>query len=184
MQHRAQDTVMPHQIDVFKELLVALRQIVKATDARSKRIARATGLSTTQLLALQAIEGQQTIAAGDLARELGLTQATVTSLLQRLELRGLVQRERDLRDRRRVNVTLTETGKTLLGDSPMALQELLEKRFVELEDWEQLQILSSLQRVARLIDAEDIEAAPVLDTGGLAEAWPQRAPLDSETEPQ
>ncbi len=152
---------------VYRDVLVALRQIVKAADARSKRIARETGLTTTQVLALQVIDNATTVTAGALAGELNLTQATVTTIISRLESRGLIARARDEADRRRVRVTLTADGAAALRDAPQALQDVLAARFTELETWEQHQILAVVQRLASLMDASRIEAAPVLDVGTL-----------------
>ena len=36
-----------------------------------------------------------------------------------------------------------------------------------LEDWERTQLLASLQRLASMMDAESIDAAPLLETGKL-----------------
>ena len=45
------------------------------------------------------------------------------------------------------------------------LQEDFERRFALLAEWEQTQILASLQRIAELMDAEDLDASPVLTSG-------------------
>jgi DNA-binding MarR family transcriptional regulator len=47
---------------------------------------------------------------GELARRLGITEKTVTGVVDRLEREGHVQRERITLDRRVVNCRLTETG--------------------------------------------------------------------------
>ncbi len=160
---------MASDSDTYRDVLIALHQIVKATSARSKRIARETGLSTPQLLALQIVDTAQTLTAGELARELNLTQATVTALVTRLEDKQLLARRKDDSDRRRVNISVTAAGRALLGEAPRALQDALAARFGQLESWEQLQVLSVVQRLAILMDTRDMETAPVLDIGTLAE---------------
>jgi len=45
-------------------------------------------------------------------------------------------------------------------------------RFSRLQDWEQSQILSSLQRVAAMMNAGDIDASPVLDLGAIDRIQP------------
>jgi DNA-binding MarR family transcriptional regulator len=47
---------------------------------------------------------------GELATHLGLSKATATELVNRVQQRGLVDRMRDERDQRRVYVWLTEHG--------------------------------------------------------------------------
>jgi DNA-binding MarR family transcriptional regulator len=68
-----------------------------------------------------------------------------------------------------VTLSLTESGASLLANAPSTLQDQLRDRFGELQEWEQLQILYVLHRLVTLMDARDIEAAPVLDTGLLIE---------------
>ena len=46
-------------------------------------------------------------------------------------------------------------------------QERFAQRFKDLQGWEQTQLLASLQRIAAMMDAEDIDAAPVLSSGSV-----------------
>jgi DNA-binding MarR family transcriptional regulator len=159
-------------IDVYKEVLVALRQILRTTASQSKRLARETGLTTAQFVSLQAIGGAGEMSAGDLARALNLTQATVTAVVTRLERRGLIARRRAEQDKRRVIVSLTASGEALLAAAPTSLQARLAERFGALAPWEQLHILAAVQRLAALMDATPLEAAPVLDAGSIADTEP------------
>ena len=54
-----------------------------------------------------------------------------------------------------------------LGDAPDALQQRYVRAFGRLADWEQAQLVSSLERVADMLDAKGMDAAPVLTTGEL-----------------
>ena len=55
---------------------------------------------------------------------------------------------------------MLDKGKT--RRTPPPIQESFLTQFDKLKDWEQSTILSSLQRLVQMIDAKDIEAAPVL----------------------
>ena len=146
------------------DVLITLRRIIRAIDMRSRRLMQEAGFTGPQLLVLQALARAEEMSAGDLARKVNLSQGTVTSILDRLEKRALIQRVRSDSDRRRIFVSLTEEGRQRLSIAPTLLQERFIQRFAELKDWEQHQILSSLQRLAEMMDAQDIDAAPVLDT--------------------
>lgn len=61
-------------------------------------------------------------------------------------------------------VTLSDTGTQAIENAPTLLQESFVKSFVEIKQWEQTLILSSLQRIASMMQASDLEAAPVLDS--------------------
>jgi DNA-binding MarR family transcriptional regulator len=149
------------------DVLIALRRIIRATDLYSRRLSRESGLTAPQLLILQAIDGKGEITMGDIAAGVSLSQATVTTILDRLETRGLVVRERGSSDKRRVYAHLTEAGQSLIADAPEPLQETFVKRFTALKDWEQSQIISAVERIASMMDADDIDASPVLDVGAI-----------------
>jgi hypothetical protein len=89
----------------------------------------------------------------------------MTGILDRLEKRGLVQRTRDPEDRRRMTAAPTAAGLTLLDSAPSPLQDRFRAEFAKLEEWEQTHMLATLQRIAAMMDAEELEAAPVLTTG-------------------
>ena len=77
----------------------------------------------------------------------------------------IVRRVRSDIDRRRVHVEATEACDRLLENSPPLLQEQFAKRFDALEEWEQTLMLSTLQRVATMMDARDLSVSPVLTPG-------------------
>jgi len=149
------------------EVLVALRRIIRATDLYSKHLAKNTGLTAPQMLLLQTLRNKGGETVGAIAKEMSLSQATVTTILDRLEKKSLVIRERSTSDRRKVLVYLSDNALDILKDAPLPLQYQFSRQFVDLQDWEQLMIISSLSRIAQMMDAQHIDAAPVLDVGML-----------------
>ena len=154
-------------MDTIEQVLIAIRRVIRATDLHSKQITRLSGLTSSQLVLLKSIEQQERVTAGEIAQRISLSQATVTTILDRLQSKGLVERERDSADKRRVYVRLTDAGRSALSDAPRPLQETFINQFQQLHDWEQAMILSSLQRVAHMMDADKLDASPVLDIGRL-----------------
>ncbi|QIB64510.1 MarR family winged helix-turn-helix transcriptional regulator [Kineobactrum salinum] len=149
------------------EVLVALRRVIRATDLHSRHLAKTTGLTSPQILLLQTIRDQGQVTIGQLATDISLSQATVTSILDRLEKRGLVYRERSCTDKRKVHAHLTNAGMEVLKHAPVPLQEQFTREFGELEEWEQAMIISSLQRIAGMMDKGQLSASSVLDIGIL-----------------
>ena len=154
-------------LPIDTEVLSALRRLIRATDLDSKRLARQTNLSTSQLLVLELLADGPAQTVGSIAEKVGLAQATATTLVDRLEERGLVARRRSDRDRRQVNVMLTAVGRNLQSEAPTALQTRFLANFSKLEEWERLSILSALKRLADLMEAENLDASPVLDVGSI-----------------
>ena len=147
--------------------LIALRQILRATEISARALAKNCGLTPSQLILMQVIEREGEATPGFLAKEVSLSQATVTALLDKLERRQLLLRRRDTSDRRRINVALTEAGRAALHDAPDSLQERFEHSFLRLEDWEKAFLVAALERTVSLLDAEGLDAAPVLDVGAI-----------------
>lgn len=156
-------------IDNYQQLLVALRRINRATDLASKRLAKDSGLTTPQLLVMQATSDAVSLTVTQIAREINLTQATTTSIVNGLERRGLLDKRRDNEDKRRVIVSLTQAGRTLIQNAPRTLQQLLGRRFEGLEPWEQSFVLAAVQKLASLMDAEELDAAPMLHAGAIVQ---------------
>jgi DNA-binding MarR family transcriptional regulator len=79
--------------------------------------AAASGLGITDMKTLSILLQEGPMTAGQIARRLNLTTGAVTNLIDRLERRGLVMRQRDQNDRRKVIVAVNE-AKLQTGGSP------------------------------------------------------------------
>ena len=156
---------MSDNLPMEEQVISALRRITRAIDLHSRLLLQKDGLTIPQLAALRAIQRLQPITVGVLARDIHLGAATVTGILMRLSKRGLVSRTRGGLDRRSVVVQLTDDGAKLVAEAPSLLQDRFRRELAKLQEWEQTMILATLQRIASMMDAEDIEAAPVLVPG-------------------
>jgi DNA-binding MarR family transcriptional regulator len=154
---------------VTEMVVTALRRIMHAVDMRSRRLISSHGITGPQIMILKVLSVLNGSSVGELTREVHLSQATVTGILDRLEKRGLVERQRSDVDKRKVNVSLTRAGEKILADAPPLLQEKFMSEFAKLEDWEQTQILSSLQRIVSMMEASDIRVEPILTSDSIEE---------------
>lgn len=150
-------------------MLVALRRVMRAVDLHSRRLVQSHGLTGPQAVIIGEVIAHQGLTAGDLARRVNLSQATVTDIVKRLETRGLLCRSRDQADRRRVLISTTEAGQKIHDNAPPLLQETFVARFEALPDWEQTQLLSAMQRIGALMDAEDLDAAALLSSEEISQ---------------
>ena len=153
----------------YDNILISLRRIMRAADLHSQKLMKESGLTAPQLLVVQAIEKEGSPSTSSLARSIAVSQATMTRIIDRLERAGLVRREKSSTDKRVVNISLTDAGRTKLESAPEPLQEEFLREFRKLEDWEQQMLKSSLLRIARMMDAQDIDAAPILQAGAIIE---------------
>lgn len=120
-----------------------------------------------QLLVLQNIQEHPGVMVREIAESINLSPATITNILDRIEARELVTRIRSTTDKRKVGVYLTEKGEASLENAPRPLQEHFVERFNNMKDWEQSQMVATMQRIASMMDAENIDASPFLEVGSL-----------------
>ncbi|MBF4336418.1 MULTISPECIES: MarR family winged helix-turn-helix transcriptional regulator [Vibrio] len=151
-------------LDIHEEVLVAIRQIIRATDLHSKKINKDFGLTSPQLLLMRAIQNSADMTIKQLSDHTNMSQATATSILDRLEKRALIIRERDQQDKRKVHALLTPTGDELLLKAPTLLKDSFIEQFQALNAWEQTLILSTLQRLSMMMKTPEIEASTLLSS--------------------
>lgn len=160
---------MPQSI----ELVAALRRITQSLDNHSKYLEAQTGLTLSQVLVMEALALSSTpMNAGELAGRVHLSQGTLTTILDRLEGRGLLRRVRGEPDRRRVMVALTDQGRSVAERAPSALPAHFERAFARLEATQARLLLDALRAVAALMqrpgDAERERLEPGVESAGAA----------------
>ncbi|WP_370307872.1 MarR family winged helix-turn-helix transcriptional regulator [Sphingobium abikonense] len=158
--------------DIATQTLRALRRIMRATEIGSRQLAAATGLTPSQLLVLREIDARDAATPGAIAHALHFSQATITTIVDRLVALNYVQRQRSERDKRQSHLRILPDGVAALADAPDPLQMKFTDGFGKLEPWEQAMILASVERLSSLMGAQDIDAAPLLDSGLIDRSEP------------
>jgi DNA-binding MarR family transcriptional regulator len=153
-------TAEPQMSVAEEEILRSVRRIVRAVGLYSRKLMTQTGLSGPQLICLRQLAQDGAMQTSHLAEAVNLSSATVCGILNRLERRGLVERERQLEDRRRVVVSLTDAGQDTVNNAPPALDD------------EQNVIQDTLGKLVSMMSAEDLDAAPILEPGDAVTPGP------------
>ena len=148
-------------------ILRSLRQIIRAIDRHSRKLRRLFNLTVPQIVCLQQLREQGDLTAGDLAQAACLSQPTITGIIDRLEKRGLVNRLRGARDRRRVFISLSEEGREIVAIMPKPLQDQFLTRLAELPEAEQTTVAETLAMIVDMMSAGDLEASPILTLNDL-----------------
>ncbi len=168
---------MGTSLSIEDQIVAAIRRIMRAVDLHSRHLAEEHGLTGPQLATLKAASRLgEASSTGALARAVHLSGPTVTGILDRLAKRGLVERARSGQDRRSVTITITRRGEEVLAAAPSLLQDRFRGELARVEDWEQTMILAMLQRIAAMMDAESLDASPVLVPGPVDAATQGAAP--------
>ena len=119
-----------------------------------------------QLLCLRVIaeaEPGAEVTAAIVSQSVQLSPATVSRILDRLEKRQLILRERRSADRRKVCLSLTQAGRQKVDELPTPLQEQFVTRMQSLSCEAQAQLLGTLEKIVEMMEATELDAAPVLD---------------------
>jgi len=155
-------------MEKHQELLISLRKVIRAIGLHSKQLNKTSGLTSPQLLIMLEIDKVSGVNSSQIAKNVNLSAATVTNIIDRLENKNLVSRVRNTQDKRKIGLFLTEDGQALLVKAPQPLQEHFIENFSNLAQWEQSQLLSSIERLADMMDANEIDAAPLLELNALS----------------
>ena len=160
---------MQNNTELPDQILISIRQIVRRITNHSRFLSRQLGLTIPQLLCLRAIgeleSVEEEITINRVSQQVKLSAATVSRIVDRLVRADLVIRERGKRDRRRVCLSLTVMGLERYQTLPAPLQEQFVRRLNALPLEEQSALLASLNQIGEFMDAQDLDAAPILTPG-------------------
>lgn len=148
-------------------ILRSLRRIIQAVDIHSRKLAGIHNITTPQLVTLLWIVESGSSTASGIAKQIHLSNSTVVGILDRLESKDLIIRERSTQDRRLVHVRATESGVALARSAPSPLQDVFAQALHRLPESEQNTIAMSLERIVDLMEARNIDAVPLLDSGSI-----------------
>jgi len=160
---------MKNEDEIAHEVLRAIRRIVRRISEHSKHLSREVGLTLPQLMCLKAIgeleERGEEITVAQVGKQVQLSPATTSRILDRLVRSELITRTRQEKDRRKVCLALTAAGVERYQTLPTPLQERFIERLLDLEPQERLDLLDALRRISELMEATELDAAPLLVPG-------------------
>lgn len=143
----------------FDPVLKAIRRIIHSVDSRSKKVARATGLTIPQIVVLKAVRDLGEVPTKRVSAYADLTAATVITILDKLEQRSLVVRRRGTEDRRVVYTRLTPKGRETIDAAPPLLNEAVVNAFAKMPDARRRRLITALSELAELFDRAEQNAS-------------------------
>jgi len=125
----------------------------------SNRMARDLGLTGPQRLVVRCIGKYPGIPASQLATILHLDRGTISSALNRLEKRGLIERRADPGDGRRVTLGLTREGRAIDLPTAHTIEDSVEQLLTKVSDSDRQATMRVLAMLAEALErAADREA--------------------------
>ena len=146
---------------VVKEIVGAIRRLIRAVSIDSVKMSRQFSLTAPQSGVLRSLARSGPVSSADLSRELCVTPSNITGIIDRLEKKGLVQRNRDSGDRRVTLIQLSEAGEQLSSSLPDPIESRLIAGLAELPPKEVKKLDKALERIIDILDAKEVEDAPL-----------------------
>jgi DNA-binding MarR family transcriptional regulator len=151
--------------EAISETIQSLRRIFKAIQDYSQEVSQEFGITGPQLWALKTISADGSLPLGELSNKMYLHPSTVTGVVDRLEKKGYVVRDRGQEDRRVVEVKLTPKGKELVKKAPNPVQGKMIYGLRKLKPGELKKIHDSVERLVEIVEAKNVKVTFFFDQG-------------------
>lgn len=136
--------------ELIEAILVSYGRLAGVFDPNRLEVWEELGLTMSQLRVLHMLQAGPGTPAGAVATHLKVRPSTATGIVDRLVRDGLVIRERDDIDRRRVRIWLTERGLKVINEIRVRNRAVLWKIFHNFTD----QQLTDINRAFSLVTSE------------------------------
>ena len=113
-------------------------------------------VNKTQLRALVFMKNYGEISMTELCAKLNIEKGSLTSMIDDLSKKGYVYREKNLKDRRKYMIVITEEGKKIAADFTEKLSNDLEAKFFKLDTDEREKYLEAIETLATLVNKREL----------------------------
>ncbi len=136
--------------ELIEDILLSYGRLAGVFDPNRLEVWEELGLTMSQLRVLYMLQAGPGTPAGAVAAYLKVRPSTATGIVDRLVRDGLVTRERDDMDRRRVRIWLTERGMKVINEIRARNRAVIWKIFRNFTDQE----LTEINRAFSLVTSE------------------------------
>jgi MarR family transcriptional regulator, organic hydroperoxide resistance regulator len=157
---------MPDEISravAIFETMESLRRIFKALQNYSHEVSSQYGITGPQLWVLKTVFKNGSLPLGELSQKMYLHPSTISGVVDRLEKKGYVSRDRDDEDRRVVMVQLTPKGKRLVKRAPNPVQGKMIYGLRQMRKEKLDFIHESVQTLVEIMEAQNLRVTFFFD---------------------
>jgi len=145
------------------EIMQSLRRIFKAIQDYFQEISKKYGITGPQLWALKTIAANGNLSLGELSKKMYLHPSTISGVVDRLEKKGFVVRDRGQEDRRVVKVQLTPQGKKIVAKAPNPIQGKMIYGLNRLKKRELTSIYDAVKELVEIVEAQNVKVTFFFD---------------------
>lgn len=147
---------------VISNIMDNIRRVFQILNEQSQRIKQETGLTGPQLWAIRVIHEHTPVNISEIAKLMYLHPTTVLGIIDRLEARGLVSRNRSRDDRRVIWVELTQAGNHLVKSVPEVVQGLFWAKLEGLSLDDLSEIDEGISHLVKIYGVQERPPKPIL----------------------
>jgi len=145
------------------EIMQSLRRIFKAIQDYFQEISKKYGITGPQLWALKTVAANGSLSLGELSKKMYLHPSTISGVVDRLEKKGFVVRDRGQEDRRVVKVQLTPQGKKIVAKAPNPIQGKMIYGLNRLKKRELTSIYDAVKELVKIVEAQNVKVTFFFD---------------------
>ncbi|KXG43010.1 MarR family winged helix-turn-helix transcriptional regulator [Tepidibacillus decaturensis] len=145
---------MEHPRQQIEKIEYVLRKISGIIKRKGREILSDFPITPPQFVALQWLNEEGDMTIGELSNKMFLAFSTTTDLIDRMEKNHLVERVRNQKDRRVVQIHLLEKGKQIISDVLEARRDYLSSILLDMEPEEVEKIQLALQQLFEKMDKD------------------------------
>jgi DNA-binding MarR family transcriptional regulator len=143
--------------DKLKEIIFLIRKLIHGAELYTKELNKKYSITAAQLNCLLALYENGPLPPSHIAKHMMVDSSTVTGVIDRLEQKRLVTRQRNSPDRRIINIQLTINGRKMAEAAPPPIQQRVVDGLQKLTPKELNQIILALNKLTKMLDLQDVE---------------------------
>jgi DNA-binding MarR family transcriptional regulator len=144
-----ESSVGPEATGEITAVMDSLRAVVRALRISTRAVEKEIGISGAQLFVLQRLEDAPARSVNELAERTSTHQSSVSTVVSRLVEPGLARRTASAEDGRRMEISISEQGRALLGKAPRTAQTAMQEALRRMDPAQVEALAEGLQALVR-----------------------------------
>ncbi len=145
------------QQEQIRRIIYQIRRLMQAGYQYTKELNKNYQVSAPQLNCLLSLYEKGPLPPSRIARQIMLKSSTLTGVIDRLEVKGLVKRTRSSQDRRVITIELTEAGRVLARNAPPPIQQKIVDGLKRLSSRQLHDIIHNMGILTHMLDVGPLE---------------------------